>query len=37
MKRVMLTIGDAPFTLPTAVADEFESLVRRMREDRDGR
>lgn len=31
-KKVMLTIGDAPFTLPTAVADEFEAVVRRMRE-----
>ena len=30
-KKVMLLIGDAPFTMPTAVADEFEAVVRRMR------
>lgn len=32
-KKVMLIIGDAPFTLPTVVADEFEAVVQRMRED----
>jgi hypothetical protein len=32
-KKVMLIVGDAPFTLPTPVADEFEAVVQRMRED----
>lgn len=31
-RKVMLTIGDAPFTLPASVADEFEAVVQRMRE-----
>ena len=36
-KQVMLLIGDAPFTLLTAAADEFEAVVQGMREGkRDG-